>query len=83
MTSSYSLQSQAVETSWNQALDEIRLIFMESRDHLDIIRRAGKRSKEEIALKEIRLALLKDAGAIFAKCVAHQAQIEALFRESE
>lgn len=41
--------------------DELKLLGMERRDHLDLIKRLGKRAPEMVALSEYRLAVYRDA----------------------
>lgn len=52
--------------NWTAFIDELRLIYAERRDHLNTLERVGKRSKEELDSKRLRLALLKEGGAALA-----------------
>lgn len=72
-----------IEGDWQPYLDELRLLFMEERDHLEILRSKGKRSPEELRLKQLRLESLGELGTVFAQCTAHQSAIRQLFQESK
>lgn len=83
MTISVAVKASPIEGDWQPYLDELRLLFAEERGHLEIIRAKGKRSPEELRLKQLRLEMLGELGGIFAQCTAHQVQIRQLFQESK
>jgi len=47
--------------------DELKCVGLERRDHLDLIKKLGKRSPEEIRLSEYRLQVFRAAYAKFCE----------------
>lgn len=63
--------------TWQPYLDELRLLYAEERDHLEILKSKGKRSPQELRVKALRLELLAKFGAEFAPLVPLETQIKA------
>jgi len=49
----------------DQLAGNLELTVTEHADHLAILRRVGKRSPEELGIKEIRLAMLRETAVLF------------------
>lgn len=69
--------------NWQQALDELRLRYSEEAQQISLLEAAGKRSKEEMGLKRLRLGHLKAIGVMVAEIAANEAAVlAALGREA-
>lgn len=55
--------------TWQQVLDELRLLYSEKRTQIEILDQKGKRSAEEMALKHLRLERLKTIGQMVAELI--------------
>jgi adenine-specific DNA methylase len=69
--------------TWQQALDELRLRYAEEAQQISLLEAAGKRSKEELAQKRVRLDHLKSIGVMVAEIAANEpAVLAALGKEA-
>lgn len=69
--------------TWQQALAELRLRYSEEAQQISILDAKGKRSKEEMSLKRLRLEHLKDIGIMVAEVAANEpAVLAALGKEA-
>jgi hypothetical protein len=63
--------------NWQQALDELRLRYSEEAHQISTLEAKGKRSKEEMDLKRVRLSHLKAIGIMVAEIAANEAAVRA------